>query len=88
MCIFILIACAVICKGSYCVRYHSTICIHSVPDFEATKYLVTNGEFLAFVNDCGYSRRELWTEEGTSICPGCIIKYMCVCVYYAHLHVT
>ena len=38
---------------------------HSVPEFEASKYLVTNEEFLAFVNDGGYNRRELWTEEGT-----------------------
>lgn len=38
--------------------------IHSVPEFEATKYLVTNGEFLDFVKDRGYQQRELWTEEG------------------------
>ena len=36
----------------------------SVPEFEATKYLITNGEFLEFVKDNGYQRRELWTDEG------------------------
>ena len=36
----------------------------SVPEFEATKYLVTNGEFLEFVREGGYQRQDLWTEEG------------------------
>lgn len=35
-----------------------------VPAFKASKYKITNGEFLAFVKDGGYSRRELWTESG------------------------
>ncbi|GAB1600403.1 ergothioneine biosynthesis protein 1-like isoform X1 [Argonauta hians] len=35
-----------------------------IPDFEATKYLVTNEEFLQFVMDKGYKRQELWSEEG------------------------
>ena len=35
-----------------------------VPSFEGTKFLVTNKEFLAFVKDKGYQRRELWTDEG------------------------
>lgn len=34
-----------------------------VPAFVIDKYKVTNGQFLAFVNDGGYSRRELWTDE-------------------------
>jgi len=36
----------------------------SVPDFEATKYLITNKEFYEFVEDEGYQKRELWTDEG------------------------
>ena len=36
----------------------------SVPEFEASKYLVTNKEFMKFVEDGGYQRKELWTEEG------------------------
>jgi 5-histidylcysteine sulfoxide synthase len=35
-----------------------------VPEFEASQYLVTNGEFLEFVESGGYSNRDLWTEEG------------------------
>ncbi len=32
--------------------------------FQAARNLVTNREFLAFVEDAGYARRELWSEEG------------------------
>jgi len=35
-----------------------------VPDFLAARQLVSNGEFLAFVEDGGYAREEWWTEEG------------------------
>ena len=35
-----------------------------VPEFEASKYLVSNREFYEFVKDGGYQRKELWTEEG------------------------
>ncbi|XP_063412850.1 uncharacterized protein LOC134695502 isoform X1 [Mytilus trossulus] len=35
-----------------------------VPAFEASKYLVTNREYLEFVHDGGYSKKNLWTEEG------------------------
>lgn len=36
-----------------------------VPSFEAGKHLVTNGEFLAFVDDPdGYLNQRWWTEEG------------------------
>ena len=35
-----------------------------VPDFQAARHLVSNGEFLAFVEDGGYAREEWWTEEG------------------------
>ena len=37
---------------------------HSVPAFEASKYKVTNREFLEFVESGGYTKKELWTEEG------------------------
>ena len=37
---------------------------YRVPEFEASKYLVTNREFLEFVKAGGYEQRELWTEEG------------------------
>lgn len=36
----------------------------TVPEFEAAQYLVSNGEFLAFVEDDGYQNSEYWTEEG------------------------
>ena len=39
-------------------------CVCSVPEFEATKYPVTNREFLQFVEESGYKKKELWTEEG------------------------
>ena len=35
-----------------------------VEDFQAAKYLVSNGEFLEFVNDGGYEKEEFWDEEG------------------------
>jgi 5-histidylcysteine sulfoxide synthase len=34
------------------------------PCFKASKYLVSNGEFLEFVNDGGYEKDEFWSEEG------------------------
>ena len=38
----------------------------SVPEFEASQYLVTNGEFLEFVESGGYRNKDLWTDEGQS----------------------
>lgn len=35
-----------------------------VADFSAAKYLTSNREFLGFIDDDGYNREELWTEEG------------------------
>ena len=35
-----------------------------VPEFEVSKYLISNREFYEFVMDGGYQRKELWTEEG------------------------
>ncbi|WP_459943649.1 5-histidylcysteine sulfoxide synthase [Desulfocastanea catecholica] len=33
-------------------------------DFKAARYLVSNSEFLAFVEDDGYRKEQYWTEEG------------------------
>jgi len=35
-----------------------------VPPFEIDRAPVTNGAYLAFVDDGGYERRELWTDDG------------------------
>lgn len=35
-----------------------------VAPFEASKYLISNGEFFDFVNDKGYETYSYWTEEG------------------------
>jgi 5-histidylcysteine sulfoxide synthase/putative 4-mercaptohistidine N1-methyltranferase len=35
-----------------------------VRDFKASKYLVSNREFLEFVQGGGYAKRQYWTEEG------------------------
>ncbi|MBT8043169.1 MAG: 5-histidylcysteine sulfoxide synthase, partial [Pontiella sp.] len=35
-----------------------------VPDFAASKYLVSNGEFMEFVDDGGYRTDDWWDEEG------------------------
>lgn len=37
-----------------------------VPGFKAGKYLVSNREFLEFVEDDGYANEKYWTEEGWS----------------------
>lgn len=36
----------------------------SVDSFEVSKYLVSNGEFLAFIEAGGYENAEFWDEEG------------------------
>lgn len=38
----------------------------NVKEFKASKYLVSNAEFLEFVKDGGYQNEQLWTEEGWS----------------------
>ena len=35
----------------------------SVKPFLASKYLISNGEFLEFVNDNGYNNRDFWDQE-------------------------
>ncbi|XP_060073508.1 uncharacterized protein LOC132553293 [Ylistrum balloti] len=36
----------------------------NVPSFEASKFPVTNGQFLKFVQDGGYTNKKYWTPEG------------------------
>jgi len=38
--------------------------IEKVEDFKTSKYLISNGEFLKFIEDGGYLTQEFWTEEG------------------------
>lgn len=38
--------------------------VSDVDDFKASKYLVSNAEFLAFVEDGGYEQQSFWDEEG------------------------
>lgn len=38
--------------------------VKKVEPFEVSKYLVSNGEYLPFVLDNGYSKMEYWDEEG------------------------
>lgn len=35
-----------------------------VEDFKAAKYLTSNGEYMAFVEDGGYEKSEFWDKEG------------------------
>lgn len=37
---------------------------HEVGEFEVTRFKVSNAEWLAFINDKGYEKKELWSEEG------------------------
>lgn len=38
----------------------------TVPAFKASKYLVSNQEFLQFIDDGGYQEERYWTEEGVN----------------------
>lgn len=38
--------------------------IENVEDFQASQFLISNGEFLEFVNEGGYHNPDFWTEEG------------------------
>jgi len=38
--------------------------VKEVKDFKASKYLVSNAEFLAFVEEGGYDNMSFWSEEG------------------------
>lgn len=37
---------------------------HDVASFKASRYLVSNGEFLEFINAQGYHTRDYWDDEG------------------------
>lgn len=39
-----------------------------VADFQAARYLTSNGEYLEFVEDHGYETEKYWTEEGWNWC--------------------
>jgi len=39
-----------------------------VADFKASKMLISNGEYLKFIEDKGYSNQKYWTEEGWNWC--------------------
>ena len=36
----------------------------NIKQFEASKFLVSNHEFMQFVKDDGYHNKQFWTEEG------------------------
>lgn len=38
--------------------------ITQVADFKASQFLVSNAEFLGFINDGGYQSRQYWSDEG------------------------
>ncbi|XP_072919440.1 uncharacterized protein [Hemitrygon akajei] len=38
--------------------------ITKVPEFHASKFLITNGEYWNFVQDGGYEKENYWTKEG------------------------
>eukprot|EP00584_Thalassiosira_punctigera_P000522 CAMPEP_0172526622 /NCGR_PEP_ID=MMETSP1067-20121228/1484_1 /TAXON_ID=265564 ORGANISM="Thalassiosira punctigera, Strain Tpunct2005C2" /NCGR_SAMPLE_ID=MMETSP1067 /ASSEMBLY_ACC=CAM_ASM_000444 /LENGTH=993 /DNA_ID=CAMNT_0013310161 /DNA_START=78 /DNA_END=3059 /DNA_ORIENTATION=+ len=38
----------------------------SVPDFQASKHMVTNGEYWQFVADGGYRNEKYWCEDGSA----------------------
>ena len=40
----------------------------TVADFKASKFLVSNGEYLKFVKDDGYLNQNYWTKEGWKWC--------------------
>ncbi len=46
-----------------------------VEDFEVSKYLVSNGEFMKFVKDGGYENKEFWDEEGLAFLKNSNAKY-------------
>ena len=46
----------------------TSILFFSVPAFKASKYLITNREYLEFVKDGGYKNSKYWTKEGKNSC--------------------
>lgn len=54
------------CQPSSIVHVCLPPSVHAaqVPEFRASKFKVTNGEFAAFVRSGGYQTRKWWSEEG------------------------
>jgi len=46
-----------------------------VNEFKASKYLVSNGEFMEFVSNGGYENEEYWDEEGRAFLKNTGAKY-------------
>lgn len=53
-------------KASKLFGWDNEYCTHKVdiPNFKAAKYLTSNAEFLAFVEDGGYANDHFWCTEG------------------------
>ena len=49
-----------------------------LPAFQASKYKVTNGEYLEFVRDGGYSNKDFWTEVRTLFSYIPLMKRVCL----------
>ena len=49
--------------------------VETIQSFKASKYLVSNREFLAFVEGGGYTEQSYWSEEGWAWCQGAKISY-------------
>lgn len=47
----------------------------SVADFEVSKYLVSNAEYMEFLNAGGYEERKFWSEEGWSFVESRELKH-------------
>lgn len=47
----------------------------SITAFKASKYLVSNGEYMAFVNADGYKNEEYWDEEGRNFLESTKAEY-------------
>jgi len=56
--------------------WDNELSVHQVflEDFQISRYKVTNGEYLAFMNDGGYERFELWQMEGIEWARGLEVK--------------
>ena len=46
-----------------------------ISDFKVGKFLVSNGEFMEFVQDGGYQNNEYWDDEGLKFLESCEAKY-------------
>ena len=46
------------------IKQDCLFCPFRVPAFEASQYLITNKEFVRFVEAKGYEKRQYWSDEG------------------------